>query len=301
MFIIIRILKEGFNLFKTKTLISLANIFIAFLTTLLIFIMILSYYIIDEGLEYVKTKLDFTVYFKENANKDDINKLKNILENFQGVERVNLITKEIAWEEFQTKFLANPTIVRVLNELKINPLVDYLIVEASDPKVYEDVANYLEHSPYRAIIDFLTYSENREVINRFIKVSTQLKYGLLIFLILIGAFNALVIFNSTLLTIYSQKDEIEVFRLIGAPNYFIRLPFIISQLISSIVGFLIAQGLFILILIKTRDFWKNILTTLNPEIFYFVNFWQINLGLLLFLFLITIISSSIAIQRYLKI
>ncbi|MEM5881814.1 MAG: permease-like cell division protein FtsX [Candidatus Aenigmatarchaeota archaeon] len=299
--LIIRILREGFGLFRNKTLISLVNIFITFLTTLFIFIVVISYYVMNEGIEYVKTKLDFTVYFKENTSREDINKLKNILENFQGVRRVNFITKETAWQEFQTKFLANPTILKALNELKINPFVDYLVIKADKPEVYEEVASYLEHSPYRAIIDFLTYSENREVINRFIKISTQLKYSLAIFLILIVGFNALIIFNSTLLSIYSQKEEIEIFRLIGAPNYFIRLPFLISQLISLIIGFLLAQGVFILILIKTRGFWRNILVTLNPELFYFINFWQINLLLFFFLFLITIISSSIAIQKYLKI
>lgn len=296
-----RIFKEGFELFKTKNLISLVNVFIFFLTTFFILFFILIYYVINEGTDYVKTKLDFTVYFKETTSREDIDKLISILESFNGVDKVIFVTKERALEEFQRKFITNPTIVKALNELKINPFVDYLIVRADNVEVYEEISKYLESSPYRATIDFLTYSENKEVINRFIKISNQIRLALILFIILIGIFASLIIFNSTLLTIYSQRDEIEIFRLIGAPNYFIRLPFIIFQYISGFLGFLIAEGLFILFLVKIRDFWKNILVTINPEIFYFVNFWNINIAILIFILIISTISTSLALQKYLKI
>ena len=299
--IILRIFKEGLELFKTRPLITITNIFIIFLTGLLIFASIIGYHFIDEGIKYVRTKLDFAIYFKEDASREDIQKLKGILENFNGVDKVEFITKEKAFEEFQSRFLSNPSIVRALSELNINPFVDYLIVKSNDPIVYEEIAKYLENSPYRAIIDFLTYSENRNVINRFIKVSNQLKYFLFLAAILLLSFSSLIIFNSTVLAIYSQKDEIEVLKLIGAPSYFIRLPFLISQLISTIIGFLISQGVFIFLLIKTRNFWSSILVTLNPELFYFNNFWTINLIILAFLSIITIVSTSLAIQKYLKI
>ena len=299
--VILRIIKEGWELFKTRPLITLTNIFIVFLTSFLLFSSILGYYLINEGINYVKTKLDFTIYFKESADREDIKKLKGILENFNGVDRVEFITKEKAFEEFQARFLSNPSIVKALSELKINPFVDYLIVKSNDPTVYEEIAKYLENSPYRAIIDFLTYSENRNVINRFIKISNQIKYFLFLTAILLLSFSSLIIFNSTVLAIYSQKDEIEVLKLIGASSYFIRLPFIISQIISSFIGFLISQGILILVLIRTRGFWENILVSLNPELFYFKNFWTINLITLAFLFLITIISTTLATQKYLKV
>lgn len=299
--VILRIFKEGLELFKTRPLITLTNIFIIFLTSFLIFASIIGYHFIDESIKYVKTKLDFAIYFKENASRDDIQKLKGILENFNGVDKVEFITKERAFEEFQSRFISNPSIVKALSELKINPFVDYLIVKSNDPVVYEEIAKYLENSPYRAIIDFLTYSENRNVINRFIKVSNQMKYFLFLSTVLLLSFSSLIIFNSAVLAIYSQKEEIEVLKLIGAPNYFIRLPFIISQFLSTIIGFLISQGVFILLLIKTRNFWGNILVTLNPELFYFNNFWKINFIIAGFLAIITIVSTSLAIQKYLRI
>jgi cell division transport system permease protein len=299
--ILLASIKEGWELFKRKKLITAVLIFISFLMSFLIFVGIMIFYFSNELIDFLKSKMDFSIYFKDQTSREDINKLKNILENFNGVEEVIFVSKESAFEDFQKKYIANPIITKSLVELNINPLVDYLVVKANKPEIYSELAKYLESSPYRAIIDFLTYSENKSVIDKFIRISNQFKFIILIFLIFLFIFTFLVILNSTLLTIFSQKEQIEVFRLIGAPNYFIRLPFIISNLISSFVGYLIAEGVFIIFLIRTKDFWKQIIATLNPEFFFYNNFLIINLIILLFLIVINLVATTIATEKYLKI
>ncbi len=298
---IIKSFVEGWILFKKRKLISFVLVFISFLLSSFILSGIFIYYLSNEIVSYLRSRLDFSIYFKEETNREDINKLKNILEGFNGVKEVIFITKESAFEEFQKKYIANPSIVKSLIELNINPLIDYLIVRADDVKIYSDIASYLETSPYRVLIDFTTYSENKRVIDRFASVSNYLNLVILIFSVVILLFTFLIVFNLTLLSIFSQKDEIEVLRLIGAPNYFIRLPFIVFNLISSILGFIIAQIFFVFFIFKTSDFWKQLLITLQPVNFYLNNFWLINLAILGFLLITNIIASTLAIQRYLKI
>jgi cell division transport system permease protein len=298
---IIKSFVEGWILFKKRKLISFVLVFISFLLSSFILSGIFIYYLSNEIVSYLRSRLDFSIYFKEETNREDINKLKNILEGFNGVKEVIFITKESAFEEFQKKYIANPSIVKSLIELNINPLIDYLIVRADDVKIYSDIASYLETSPYRVLIDFTTYSENKRVIDRFASVSNYLNLVILIFSVVILLFTFLIVFNLTLLSIFSQKDEIEVLRLIGAPNYFIRLPFMVFNLISSILGFIIAQIFFVFFIFKTSDFWKQLLITLQPINFYLNNFWLINLAILGFLLITNIIASTLAIQRYLKI
>jgi cell division transport system permease protein len=298
---IIKSFIEGWILFKKRKLISFVLVFISFLLSSFILSGVFIYYLSNEIVSYLRSRLDFSIYFKEGTNREDINKLKNILEGFNGVKEVIFITKESAFEEFQKKYIANPSIVKSLIELNINPLIDYLIVRADDVKIYSDIASYLETSPYRVLIDFTTYSENKRVIDRFASVSNYLNLVILIFSVVILLFTFLIVFNLTLLSIFSQKDEIEVLRLIGAPNYFIRLPFIVFNLISSILGFIIAQIFFVFFIFKTSDFWKQLLITLQPINFYLNNFWLINLAILGFLLITNIIASTLAIQKYLKI
>ncbi len=301
MLYLIRIIKEGWGIFKRQKIITFANIFVTFLMCIFIFIGIFSYYFLNESIEYVKDRLDFSIYFKDEADKNDILKLKNIIENFQNVERVTYVTKEEALANFQKKFISNPILVKALNELKINPFVDYIIVRAKTPEAYDEIANYVESSPYRAIIDFLTYSENRNVILRFIHFSNYLKFFVAIFLGIILLFSLLIIFNLTLLAIYSQREEIEIFKLIGASNFFIRTPFIISNFISSFVGFMLAEIFIFITLLRTKEFWPKILYSFNPLGYYLENFWMINLNLLGFILISILISTLIALQKYLKV
>ncbi|GIW65625.1 MAG: hypothetical protein KatS3mg094_144 [Candidatus Parcubacteria bacterium] len=296
-----RLIKEGWELFKRKKIITFVLIFVSFLTSLLFFINITLFYFSNEIINFLKTKLDFSIYFREGTDREDINKLKNILENFNGVSEVIFVSKESAFEDFQKKYISNPIIIKSLIELNVNPLVDYLVVKAKKPEVYDEISKYLENSPYRATIDFLTYSENKNIIERFIKVSKQINFIIFIFLILILVFVFFLILNLTLLTVYSQREEIEVFRLIGTPNYFIRIPFIIFNLITSFLGYLIANGIFIFFLIMTRDFWKQILIVLNPEFFFFNNFFIINGLIIVFIIFMNIFASIVAMSKYLKI
>ncbi|GIW66914.1 MAG: cell division protein FtsX [Candidatus Parcubacteria bacterium] len=299
--IIVRLIKEGWELFKKRKLITFVLVFISFLISFLVLLSIILFYFSSEFIDFLKTKLDFSIYFREETSKEDIDKLKNILENFNGVEEVIYVSKESAFEDFQKKYISNPIITKSLAELNVNPLVDYLIVKAKNPGVYNEIAKYLETSPYRAVIDFLTYTENKNIIERFINISKQVNFIIFIFLILVFIFAFFLILNLTLLTIYSQKEEIEVFRLIGAPNYFIRLPFIVFNLISSLLGYIIAEGFFVLFLLKTRDFWKQLLITLNPEMFFYNNFFLINGSLIFFIIFINIFASIVAMSKYLKI
>jgi cell division transport system permease protein len=299
--VLLRIINQGLDLFYKKKTITIVNVFMIFLMSLFLFSGIFGYYIINETIKSIKDRLDFSIYFKADTSKEDIDKLKNILENFPNVKEVKYVTKDIALEKFKKESLANPTISEALKELNKNPLVDYLIVKADDPNVYSEIAKYIEQSPYRATIEFLTYYENQKAIQRFISLSNYVKLLITVFSILISAFVFLIIFNLTTLTIYSQKNDIEVYRLVGAPNYYIALPFGIFNIISAFLGFILSEACVILVLIRTDNFWNKIVSSLNPNLFFYQNFFIINLSIFGFILLINIISSLIAIQKYLKI
>jgi cell division transport system permease protein len=299
--ILLRIINQGIDLFFKKKTITIVNVFMIFLMSLFLFSSVFGYYILNETINSIKERLDFSIYFKADTSKEDIDKLKNILENFPNVKEVKYVTKDIALEKFKKESLANPVIGEALKELNKNPLVDYLIVKADDPNVYSEIAKYIEQSPYRAVIEFLTYYENQKAIQKFISLSNYIKVLIIVFLILISTFVFLITFNLTILTIYSQKDDIEVYRLVGAPNYYIASPFIIFNIISAFLGFILSEGCLVLVLIKTENFWNKIVSSLNPSIFFYQNFFMINLSIFGFILLINIISSLIAIQKYLKI
>lgn len=119
--------------------------------------------------------------------------------------------------------------------------------------------------------------------------------------IFIGIFCALLIFNSTILMIYSQKDEIEVLKLIGASNFFIRSPFLIFSVIITILGFLVGSFLSIIIIQNTNQMLLAVIPEGDLQSYVFTNFLGITSFIFGFLLLINLISTGLSLQKYLKI
>lgn len=284
-----------------RRLLSLVGVLTIFLISLFLWSGVFMFYFTQEGIKYFESKLDFSVYFKASAQQSDIRSLQSILENFPNVDQVVYVTKAEALTNFKSEVSGNQVISKALTELNTNPLVDYLIVRAKDPTAYAKVASYLDQSPYRSLIEFVTYAENQQIINKFIGVSNNLRLFILVFLVLVMIFGSLIIFNSTLVAIFAQREEVEVLRLIGATNWFIRLPFLIFTFLISIFGYLISLFLVALITMKTSGFISIILPQANFSQFIFHYFWPLNFGLFGFILAINLFSTFVALQKHLNI
>jgi cell division transport system permease protein len=234
------------------------------------------------------------------VSKEDILKVQKVLASFPGVTEVNFIPQEVALKKFQEEAKSNPVIAKALKELQANPLVDYLIVKAENPEVYPKIVDYLEKSPFKAYIDYITYFENQKVIKKIISLSNRLKLFITALIVVILIFSSLIIFNTALISIYSQKEEIEILRLIGAGSWFIRGPFFVNIFIFSFLGYIISLAILILFLIKTENFWPAILPNFQPSIFISEHFFMLNLLILGLILLINLASTWISMIKYLK-
>jgi cell division transport system permease protein len=299
--ILIKIIKNGYDLINQEKLITLINLGTVVIVSLLIWLGIMGFYFINQLIAYVEERLDFAVYFKPNIQREEILKIQKIIENFAPGINVEFIAQETALEKFKKEAKTNPIINRALTELQSNPLVDYLIIKANSPEIYPKIADYLDRSPYRAYIDYVNYSENQKVIKRIISISNQVQVFVVGIIIIILIFSALIIFNTVLSSIYSQKDTIEVLRLVGASNWFIRGPFWVYIFLISIIGCLIGLGIVVITLMKTSNFWPTLIPGLSPSTFIFENFFFLNLLSFGIILIINIIATIFALEKYLKI
>lgn len=299
--IILRIINSGYSLFKEEKIVTIVNIGTTILISFFIWIGILSFYFFNQMMVFLQERLDFSIYFKKDVNRDEIVKVQKILANFPEVNEVQLVTQEEALQKFQKEVKTNPIIFRALTQLKTNPLTDYLIVKADNPEIYSKIANYLEKSPFRVNIDYTTYFENKEIIQKSVTLSNKLKVLVSFLLLIISIFSGLIIFNSILLSVYSQKENIEILRLIGASNWFIRMPFFFYVFLFSFIGYIISLMFLILVLENTNSFWQGILSNFKPTTFIYDNFIYLNGIILLVLIGINFISTFLALEKYLKI
>ena len=150
-------------------------------------------------------------------------------------------------------------------------------------------------------IDKINFYENRGVIEKVQKISGGVERWGLAAVAVLGLIAVLVAFNTIRLTIYSQRQEIEIMRLVGAGNRQIRGPYIIEGALYGFFGGLIALGIFY----PTISIVSPKIGAFAPTIDLFGYFGTyvlqvtgmvVGLGVIL-----GIVSSYIAIRRYLKI
>jgi len=167
--------------------------------------------------------LEISVYLKNNA---DPNVTSQRIKEFDHVKGVTVIPKEKSWSDFK-------------REIKIgdidNPLPDTLHVKVDNPENITEVFNKLKTL---TVVENVNYAQDLakkiQVLNHAVNTTT-------IFVIIIVAILTITIINNTIqLVIQSRKEEIEIMRLMGVNNWYIKIPLIMQGALYGLIGALIA-------------------------------------------------------------
>ncbi|MEK7519481.1 MAG: permease-like cell division protein FtsX [Patescibacteria group bacterium] len=295
-----RTIKIGWVNFHRNLGLSIATCFIIAMTVFLIVSLLLLRDVTKDLLEGLEKKVDISVYFKEVTLEEDILKLKEEIIKLPEVREVEYISRAQALERFIERYQGNAIVMESLLEVG-NPLLPALNITAWQASQYQALTNYLENFPQKDLIHKVDYFERKPVIERINSiVSTLNTAGVVLFLIL-AVIAILVAFNQIKLAIYSSREEIGIQRLVGASNWFIRGPFLVQGAISGIFA---ALGTLIIFII-TLAFLSPKFVILSPELNLLRVFWgKFWLFFLIHLFAgisLGVVSSIIAIRKYLKV
>ena len=238
-----------------------------------------------------KFKEDFTVsvYLKENVKNIEINQLKNELLMSNFIEKVNYISKDeavaIMKEEYGEEFIKSLGFNPLLGSIDINLKSNYV-----NNKELDSISKFIMKKNY---IDEIIYDRDFiNLINNNIKKISLWIIPSIIFSILI---TFLIINSSIRLSIYAKRNIIKTMQLVGATRSFIRIPFIKTNLLLSLISSTIAI-ISILIVIDffdtNIDFYNYVET---KSIFFLLS------SVVIFGFIISLISTFFATQNILNI
>lgn len=300
-----RVVKAGFINFWRNGWVSLATVLVVIITLFSIGSLIFAKAILSSTLAQIQDKVDVSVYFKTDADEQDILALKSKLEKMGEVKSVEYISREQALENFKERHKDNALIMQSLEELGGNPLGAVLNVKAKETSQYETIAKSLESSSELSaetpIIDKINYYQNRVVIDRLTKILDSTKrLGISISIILI-IISLLVTFNTVRLAIYSSREEIGIMRLVGASGKFISGPFVIEGIMHGIIASIITMALFYPCTLWLGKMTQNFFNGINIFEYYVSNFVQLFLIILATGIILGAISSFIAVRRYLRV
>jgi cell division transport system permease protein len=304
--VISRIIHYGFKNFWRNGLLSTATVAIVTLCLMVFAGLIMANAMAGHLIGYLQDKIDIAVYFKNATPEDQILSVRSSLEGLPTVRAVDYVSAEQALVNFKERHKDEPAIGQSLDELNANPLQASLNVKAKDPNNYKDIADYLATPDLAQYIDSITYNKNQVVIDRLASIIGGVERAGLIITIILSLIAGLVVFNTIRLVIYSNRDEITIMRAVGASNMFVRGPYLME---GVIIGMIAAVASLLLILIALLGAPLVIkggsLLDLSGTGFDLTGYFLHNLHILLgyqvlFGVGLTVISSFIAVRRYLK-
>lgn len=291
----------GLTNFRRNVWLASASTLIMTITLIILSVLSLLFVITNSSVKTIEERVDISAYFKNGLAENQIFVIKDELEKDNRIETVTYVSADEALRQFKEDHANDPLLLESVGELNENPLPATLQIKAKNLEDYPAVAESLKDSRFSSAIEKVNFEDNRVLIDR---LNNLLKFIITVGIILIGVFSAiaiLVIFNTITLTIYNRKEEVEIMRLVGATNWYIRGPFIIEALIYSILATIITSALMFPVyrglLPKMSAYLTSSGYTFDGNLTVFVGLIIIQLVIA---FILSTISSLLAMRRYLR-
>ena len=224
------LIAEGFkNIFRHK-LTSFATIFSVFLTLSIVGFLILANQNTNKIIEYLRAKYKIEVFFKEGFTDDELNNAINQIGSIKGVRSTTLISKKDAEKIFKSQFGED-----IFDLVGFNPLPASCVVNVEKDGIEKlEIMPIIKRLEMLPVVDEIKYQSG--LISRIESYYERFSQIAILCFILSLAISIFVISNTIRLTIFSRKNLIESFQLIGATRSFVRFPFIVEGLFHGFFG-----------------------------------------------------------------
>lgn len=271
---------------------AMAAISIMFLTFFLASLTVLVAAGSQTLLRYFETRPQVTAFFKDDVKEDDVEILKQELNQTGKVSQMRFVSKEEALAIYREQNKNDPLLLEMVTA---NILPASLEVSTTDIAFLGEVAQTLRDKPGVEEVIF------QEDVVKSLKTWTDTLRKIGIVLIALLAFiSILIVLIIISMKVALRKEEVEVLRLIGATNWYIRAPFIFEGIFYGLVGAILGWGTAFLLLLYTTPFLVQFLSGI-PLLPVPIVFMLIILGVeLLAGIIIGSFGSFLAVKRYLK-
>ena len=296
-----RIIKYGLQGFLRNKWLTITTVSVMMLALFVFLNLIIFNVLTGNALNILRDKIDISVYFQSTAKEDDILNLRRSLESLKEVKIIEYVSRDEALKVFKERHKTDEIISQALDILDENPLSASLNIKANDPADYPAITAYLNNENLKDLVDQVTYNQNQVVINRLASiVNTARKTGIALTVIL-SIIAVLVTLNTITLTIYSTRDEISIMRLVGAANKFIRGPYIVQWILYGVSAAILSMLLAIPFIVFASPYINVLMPEMNLQNYFYSNSILLLGYQFLFGIVLGVVSSFIAVSKYLKI
>jgi cell division transport system permease protein len=276
-------LKEGFIGLRRARLSATISIISLFLALTLIGIFVLTGLNMKDVIYQFYSQIEIEAFLQPDLSTQSLDRLKDKIQKYPQIGEIIYVSPEEALQEFQQIFGGD--LQSVISE---NPLpASFRIIISSDhsnPGTVEQLAKKL--NTLDGIQEIIYQKEIIRFLHKYLRLGLII---IVIFALVLLIIITVLVFNTIRLTIHARRNIIQIMRLVGATNYFIKGPFIAEGLLQGVLGgILSATFLWGLSEIIRGAFFPEILMT------YYIYITVILMGMILGL-----IGSYVSVNKYL--
>ena len=291
-----RSIRDAFKSVFRNFSLSLASISCITITLIIVAISIMVTFNVQEFTSEMEKDLTIVVFLDQDTTEEEINDIRNSLENMTNVESITYQNKDAIKEDMSKESDVFEEVMSTWSE-EDNPLKDTFQVKVKDVEKISNTAKKIERLDN---VSTVKYGEGMvdNLISAF-EAAKNISYGMVIALVLVTVF---LIINTIKLTIFSRKREISIMRLVGASNFTIKTPFIIEGMILGLLGsiipiLIVCFGYIALYNHFDGYLYSKMISLIEPEPFiYMVSGIVVVIGII-----VGMIGSASAVRKYLKI
>lgn len=220
---------------RRNVLLTLAAVSTVSISLLLLGVVMVGGEVLTKMVSSWEGKVELNVFLRDEATPEEVKALGTQIDGMPEVERKFFESKEQAFEEYKRMFKDSPAITENVDP---NALPASYRIKLEDPNTAESVASRLQGQPGVDEVQF-----GGEAMKRLLKFTGVVRTILVIAIVLTLGAAILLIANTIRLGIYARRKEIGIMKLVGATNWFIRVPFIFEGTVQAALGALLASAL----------------------------------------------------------
>ena len=223
-------IRRAWQGFWRNALMSLA----ATLTMVLMLLLLSGFFILQNvllaSLAYVEQKVEVVAYVENTATQDQVDALVAKVDAMPETASVEFVSRDEALRRFREAQLAQGR-EDLTKYLEANPLYASINVKLTAPGDLDTVVAALQHEPIvRNVLNI------KALVDRVVTVTSVVRTAGVAMVAIVGLIVLFIIVNTIRLAVVARAEEIEIMRLVGASDAFIRWPFIFEGAFVGLLG-----------------------------------------------------------------
>ncbi|KKI89221.1 cell division protein FtsX [Bacillus sp. SA1-12] len=287
--------RESLKSLARNTWMTFASVSAVTVTLILVGTFLVIMMNLNNVADNIENDVEIRVLIDVTANEDAQAKLKSEIQKIEEIDSITFSSKEQELDNLIESLGEEGESFELFEQN--NPLNDVFIVKAADPQDTKAVADKIAKLENASKVKY--GQEEVEKLFEVISISRNIGIGLIIGLVFTAMF---LISNTIKITIFARRREIEIMKLVGATNGFIRWPFFLEGLFLGVLGAVIP---IVLIISVYQSLYKWALPKLQGSFVEFLPFnpfvFQVSAILLLIGALIGVWGSLMSVRKFLKV